>query len=214
MSVSSKTEQEIFWEGEFGNEYTERVTSDGYLASNVSLFSRVLKSTRDIDSVLELGANVGSNLQAINKLLPQANIDGVEINQKSASELQNWLSTIEAKGKCHPVSIFDFDTKKRFDLVLTKTVLIHINPDRLIDVYQKIYGLSSKYIFIGEYYNPAPVEVTYRGHRGKLFKRDFCGEMLQLYPDLRLLDYGFVYHLDQNFPQDDVNWFLLEKPKS
>jgi hypothetical protein len=35
--------------------------------------------------------------------------------------------------------------------------------------------------------------------------------MLNKYPDLQLVDYGFVYHGDANFPQDDVTWFLLEK---
>jgi hypothetical protein len=44
-----------------------------------------------------------------------------------------------------------------------------------------------------------------------MFKRDFAGEMLDKFQDLRLLDYGFVYHRDTQFPQDDVNWFLLEK---
>jgi hypothetical protein len=68
---------------------------------------------------------------------------------------------------------------------------------------------------ICEYYNPTPVTVVYRGHRDRLFKRDFAGEMLDKYADLALLDYGFTYHRDANFPQDDANWFLLEKvPRS
>jgi len=62
-----------------------------------------------------------------------------------------------------------------------------------------------------EYYNPVPVEVSYRGHQGKLFKRDFSGEMLDKFKDLRLIRYGFVYHRDPSFPQDDITWFLLEK---
>ena len=35
--------------------------------------------------------------------------------------------------------------------------------------------------------------------------------MLDRFPDLRLLDYGFAYHRDPVFPQDDITWFLLEK---
>ena len=211
MSNIYKTEQEVFWEGEFGDEYTKRVTNDAYHASNVALFSRVFKSTRDVGSVLELGANVGSNLQAIHKLLPEATIEGVEINKTSAGELKRWLSTISADGECHHSSILEFDTERRYDLVMTKTVLIHINPEYLIEVYQKMYDLATKYILIAEYYNPVPVEVSYRGHQDKLFKRDFCGDMLNMFPELNLLDYGFVYRFDSNFPQDDVNWFLLQK---
>ena len=65
-----------------------------------------------------------------------------------------------------------------------------------------------------EYYNPSPATVTYRGHDNRLFKRDFCGEMHELYPDLALVDYGFAYHADPVFPQDDITWFLLEKTSS
>ena len=35
--------------------------------------------------------------------------------------------------------------------------------------------------------------------------------MLDQYHNLHLVDYGFVYHRDHNFPQDDLTWFLLEK---
>jgi spore coat polysaccharide biosynthesis protein SpsF len=90
-------------------------------------------------------------------------------------------------------------------------VLIHINPDRLQDVYDLLYKTSRRYICLAEYYNPTPVKVDYRGHKNKLFKRDFAGEMLDRFKDLELLDYGFVYHRDNNFPQDDLNWFLLRK---
>ena len=97
------------------------------------------------------------------------------------------------------------------DLVFIRGVLIHISPDALDEVYEKLYKLSKRYILISEYYNPNPVAIEYRGHTNKLFKRDFCGEVLDKYPDLKLIDYGFVYHRDPVFPQDDITWFLLEK---
>ena len=92
-----------------------------------------------------------------------------------------------------------------------KGVLIHINPDQLNNVYEKVYNSSNKYILIAEYYSPEPVGVLYHGVEGRLFKRDFAGEMIDHYRDLKLIDYGFVYHRDNSFPQDDLNWFLLEK---
>ena len=70
---------------------------------------------------------------------------------------------------------------------------------------------SAKYVLIGEYYNPTPVSLTYRGHDNRLFKRDFAGEFMDANPDFVLLDYGFSYHRDPLFPQDDINWFLMEK---
>ena len=34
---------------------------------------------------------------------------------------------------------------------------------------------------------------------------------MKKFPSLRLVDYGFFYHNDNNYPVDDINWFLLEK---
>lgn len=52
--------------------------------------------------------------------------------------------------------------------------------------------------------------VKYRGNEDRLFKRDFAGELIDKY-NLNLIDYGFTYHRDSYFPQDDSTWFLLEK---
>ena len=53
--------------------------------------------------------------------------------------------------------------------------------------------------------------VKYRGYDNKLFKRDFAGELLNLYPDLKLIDCGFEYHKIPPFMNDDITWFLIEK---
>jgi len=89
--------------------------------------------------------------------------------------------------------------------------LIHINPTQLPRVYDLLFAASCHYILVAEYYNPSPVELTYRNHQGKLFKRDFAGELMDRFSSLTLLDYGFVYRRDAQFPQDDMTWFLLEK---
>ena len=39
---------------------------------------------------------------------------------------------------------------------------------------------------------------------------DFAGEVIEKY-NLKLINYGFVYHRDNNFPLDDISWFLLKK---
>ena len=77
--------------------------------------------------------------------------------------------------------------------------------------YERLYEASNRYILVAEYYNPSVVEISYRGHSGRLWKRDFAGEMMDKYPDLKLVDYGFIYHRDLAFPADDVTWFLMEK---
>ena len=95
--------------------------------------------------------------------------------------------------------------------MFTKTVLIHLDEKDLEKAFKCLYEYSNRYILIAEYYNPVPVTVKYRGHDNKLFKRDFCEDLCKLFPDLKLINYGFVYRNDTFFPLDDITWFLLEK---
>ena len=197
------TEQEEFWAGEFGDQYIERNKD---LKNNIPLFAQIFSRTNTVSSVLEFGANIGLNLQAIKLIKPEIELSAIEINKKATDYLKE-LTGI----KVYIQSILDFSPDYPRDFVLTKGVLIHINPDYLEKVYDILYLSSKNYICIAEYYNPTPVTVKYRRHQNKLFKRDFPGEMLEKYRDLKLIDYGFVYHRDPNFPLDDITWFLLQK---
>ncbi len=202
-----KTEQEEFWASEeWGNEYIARNNKD-LIKNNIPLFSSIFKKCDDVKSVIEFGSNIGLNLHAISKLFNSIDISAIEINKNAVAELEKH----DFINKIYHESILNFEPDRKRDFVFIKGVLIHINPDFLQTVYEKLYETSNKYILIAEYYNPSPVTIGYRGHSNKLFKRDFAGEMLEKYNDLELVDYGFVYHRDNNFPQDDITWFLLKK---
>ena len=172
--MRSKTEQEIFWEGDFGTEYTERNRIS--LAQRQPFFAKILQTTYGVNTICELGANRGHNLQAIASLSPNFELTGVELNQSALIELEKITGVQSIKS-----SIQELEVNISFDLIFTCGVLIHISPEDLHLVYQKMYELSSRYILINEYYNPVPVEINYRGHQGKLFKRDFAGELLEKY---------------------------------
>lgn len=156
----------------------------------------------DVESVCEYGCNVGLNLRALRgagvklygfDLNPEAVKIAKEIDGVTA-EVGNLLEAKDGK----------------YDLVLTKGLLIHIHPDDIETAYRNLYNMTGSYLLICEYYNPTPVEVEYHGKSGLLFKRDFAGDMLDRYPDLKLIDYGFRYRRDE-YPQDDISWFLLRK---
>ncbi|PHS70964.1 MAG: pseudaminic acid biosynthesis-associated methylase [Methylophaga sp.] len=202
-----ETSQEEFWAGNFGDDYIERNNSERLLASNLNFFSKALKSAGKVNSVVEFGSNIGMNLRALKLLFPEQKQFGIEINTKAANELKSYVGDDNVFNG----SIFDFEADEKYELALIKGVLIHINPDMLPIAYERLYTSSKKYILIGEYYNPTPVVINYRGHSDKLYKRDFCGEMLDKYKDLKLVDYGFAYKKDPAFSQDDITWFLLEK---
>jgi pseudaminic acid biosynthesis-associated methylase len=205
--VSYKTEQEAFWAGEFGTEYMQRNRGELLLASNLNFFSRSLRAARGVKTCIEFGANVGMNLKALKLLYPAQEQFGIEINAEAARELGQVIPPTHV----FTTSILDFDTQQTWDLALIKGVLIHINPDALPQVYDKLVAAAARYLLVAEYYNPSPVAVSYRGHTDRLFKRDFAGEILERHPELKLIDYGFAYRRDPNFPQDDITWFLMER---
>lgn len=208
MSASNYvTPQEGFWAGEFGSEYIGRNDSQQLLASNLNFFTKALKQAGRVGSAIEFGANIGMNLRALQLLYPDVALRGVEINPDAAAQLRSHIG----QDNVYEGSIFNYPVEQQVDLSLIKGVLIHINPDMLPVVYEKLYTASRRFVLVCEYYNPSPVAISYRGHADRLFKRDFAGEMMDKYPDLKLVDYGFAYRRDPAFPQDDITWFLMEK---
>ena len=205
--MSFKTDQENFWASDFGKNYIDRNKGKKLMASNLNFFTRVLKNTHGIKTCIEFGANIGMNIKALKLLYPEQKHSAIEINSEAIKDLQEVIP----KENIFEGSILDYNSKKVFDLTLIKGVLIHINPEELNNVYKKLVSSCDKYMLIAEYYNPSPISIPYRGHLDKLFKRDFCGEIMSRYSYMKLIDYGFVYKKDPNFPQDDITWFLMEK---
>ena len=203
-----ETQQEKFWAGEFGNEYVSRSHGEEILNSNINFFERALKKTHNIKTFIEFGANIGMNIRAFKKISPETDFHAIEINKKAYGHLKKVIS----EKNIIKDSILNFKPFKKWDLVLIKGVLIHINPEMLSKVYLSLVNSSSKYLLIDEYYNPNPVSVEYRGHSEKLFKRDFAGEILDNFPEMKLLDYGFLYDREPVHKRvGSSNWFLLEK---
>jgi len=201
------TPQEQFWAGEFGTEYIQRNTGDDVVGSNEVRFRSILRRSSNISAVLELGCNIGLNLDALHRIDPSLSLSGYEINEEAVA-----IARGKGIAKIVPETIIGkIAGDAVFDLVFTKTVLMHINPEYLAKVYDNLHRLSRRYVMVCEYYNPTPVTVSYRGHHDRLFKRDFAGELIERF-GLKLVDYGFAHHREPAMRyQDDVTWFLLEK---
>jgi pseudaminic acid biosynthesis-associated methylase len=205
--MTYQTEQEAFWAGDFGTAYIGRNQGDALLASNLDFFAKALRATRNVNTCIEFGANIGMNLKALKLLHPAQKHHGIEINADAVKALGGVIGSDHVFHS----SILDFAPTQTWDLVLIKGVLIHMNPAVLPQVYDALYHATGRYLLVAEYYNPSPVAIPYRGHTDRLFKRDFAGELMDRHADLRLVDYGFSYRRDPNFPQDDITWFLMEK---
>ena len=200
-----ETDQEKFWAGDFGQKYITRNSSDHLLNLKVAAWARMLRCATDVASICEFGCNVGLNLLALKKLYPEAVLSGYEINENAAA-----LAQSKGVADIHTVSILDKLSHEEVDLTFTACVLIHIHPDYLSRVYENLVRGTRRFVLIAEYYNPEPVAVEYRGHREKLFKRDFAGELIDQY-GLKLVDYGFFYKRDRLAASHDNTWFLLAK---
>lgn len=202
-----KTAQEEFWAGDFGKDYIDRNNGKDFIKLAIDQLSIGLRKSTGIKSAIELGSNVGNNMEALNHMYKDIDLHAVEIN-KSAAEL------LSKKNICtvNNTSLLNLEYDRTFDLSFTSGVLIHVAPDQLKKAYESLYKLSNKYILLIEYYNHKPQEIDYRGHSEKLYRRDFCSEIMDQHKDLKLTDYGFLYHNDSNVDRnEDMYWFLMEK---
>lgn len=200
------TEQVKLWAGNFGDDYQHR--SPGDVQSNMAMFARVLRAIGNPEpqSVIEFGAGMGANLEAIARLCPKNDLAALEVNAHATAALLG-LHILKAM---YQEPITTWHPPRQFELAFTKGLLIHIAPEDLQAAYRTIYHASSRWILLAEYYAPKHTEIEYRARRNMLWKGDFAGEMMEAFPDLVLVDYGFIYHRDP-YPQDDVTWFLLKK---
>jgi pseudaminic acid biosynthesis-associated methylase len=161
------TEQEQFWKGDFGGSYLERNRSVDWRA-RIPFWTDIIKLT-GARSVLEAGCNVGANMKAIRAVDPMIALWGCDINNAAIEEAGNAdLSVAEA-------SLFDL--KKEwpggFDLTFTVGVLIHVSPADLSRAMDSIISVSNRYVLAVEYADETEVEVPYRGHSERLWRRPF-----------------------------------------
>ena len=185
-------------------DYHERQGEVGGVTSNIALFDRIYDELIPPRGIIEFGAGAGRNLEAIKQIDNSVRLVAVELDKDASGNIDADIVL--------NMNMLDYnpDDHVKADMTFTKGVLIHIAPENIQKAYEVLYESSLRYVLVAEYYNPNPIAIKYRGDYGLLWKRDFAGEMMDKYPDLKLIDYGFVYHRDE-FPQDDITWFLMEK---
>lgn len=200
----TKSAQTLFWEGEFGTEYAKRCDFDPAMRCN--FWKKILELANDAKSVCELGANIGINLKAMNMLKSGLELYGVEANKTACDKMAqaDYIKAIHTP-------IQEFTPDRKFNLVFTCGVLIHINPNDLPEIYKKMYEWSDEYILINEYFNPKPVAIEYRGNTDRLFKRDFAAEFMEANKGkVKLVDYGFLWNKAEP-AWDNTTWFLMKR---
>ena len=202
----SMNEQQAFWKEKYAGDYISK-NSDFDLDRGIKGWAKMLERAENINSILECGSNIGRNINFLNHLLPGASKSLIEISPEAYKIVTSRYQIADSFNG----PIVESSFNKKFELVYTIGVLIHIHPNDLLDNMKKMYEHSSKYILIGEYFNRTPVMVEYQGEKDKLFKRDFGKYFLENFP-VHLVDYGFLWgHLYDNAGFDDITYWLFEK---
>ncbi len=206
--VVFNSEQERFWAQTYANEYIKKNSEFDHKLGSEAWGLMLHKTAGEVSNYLECGCNVGRNIQQIRRILPNAKPSIIEISKPAYDFVMANHNFQEAYNGAILNSNFE---KSYFDLVFTVGVLIHINPNQLLDHMRKMYEYSANYILIGEYFNRTPMSVEYQGEEDKLFKRDFGKLFIENF-DVMLIDYGFLWgHIYESAGFDDITWWLFKK---
>jgi pseudaminic acid biosynthesis-associated methylase len=211
------TQQEEFWSGDFGREYTDRNSRP--LAEWNEFYRSIYGTTKlEINAeflgdlprdarILEVGCNTGMQLVGL-QAAGFERLYGIELQAYAVEKARDFVrgvNILQGSG-------FDLPFKDGyFDLVCTNGVLIHIAPADLPRIMSEMVRCSGRYIMGYEYYAPETTAINYRGNEGFLWKADFAQLFLDNFPELRLVKqqlYSYVNDAERG-NQDVV--YLLEK---
>ena len=197
-------------QGKFGDEYSQRSgITRARVVQRIWMRTRILRAVehRLPTSCVEIGPNVGLNLHALNQVL-DANMFAVEPNASARRVLaesgilpQDHI--FEGFGDSIPLE------DRAVELSISSGVMIHIAPENLLGTYRELYRVSSRNIATIEYSSDQPQAIEYRGQTDRLFKRDYGMCWHEHFPDLELVDYGFLWK--RTGAGDNSNWWLHRK---
>ena len=195
-------DQERFWAGDFGREYTARNRVNW--RARTSFWDLMIERTC-ARSVLEVGCNAGWNLMALRACDPTLKLRGVDVNDEALREAKGeFLDARNVAGR-------DVGTlwPAKFGLVFTAGVLIHVAPDDLVPMMRSIIRASNRHVLAVEYASAFEEHVEYRGNADKLWKRPYG----QLYEDLGLT-IECVGELKAGDGFDDCTYWLMRKAET
>jgi len=201
---------ERLWAGEFGDEYVDRNAAAGALREG--WWSDLLRRLEPA-SALEVGCNIGANLQWVAPILGPEAVVGIDINEKALAKLRRRIPGVRA---VHARALELPFPDRAFGLTFTMGVLIHQSPEDLPAVMAEVVRCADRFVLCVEYHADGEEEVPYRGERGALYRRDYGGLYTELHPELRLLEQGFLPAPEggRRTAFDDANYWLFERPSA
>lgn len=212
-----QTEQETFWSGEFGQQYTDRNTRDraewdDFYRQNWGLTKSEMNAQFTTNwsletCILEVGCNTGMQLRGLQDA-GFTNLYGIELQPyavEKAKQSTQHINIIQGSG-------FDLPFRDGFfDVVCTNGVLIHIAPDDLPKIMDEMVRCSRRYIWGFEYYSPELTTIPYRGNEGFLWKADYAALFQQRHPSLKIVKQDLYPYINTGESGNVDYMYLLEK---
>lgn len=191
------------WTEDFGNDYTKRQQST--IDVRLPLWRMLLP--QNCRSVLEVGANIGANLEAIGRI-SDCELYASEPNDFAREELINGGFVVPSHVNA------DFADKLSWpndiaDLVITSGLLIHVPPDKLLKSMSELHRCAKRWIISAEYFAPSEEMVPYRGHKDALWRRDYGSLWLDNFQDLQCSAAIFAWKRMTGL--DNLTFWVLEK---
>ncbi len=117
------------------------------VARSIYLENLIKKHCKDVSSVLELGCNIGRNLNHLNREL-NVKVSGIEISKYALDLMQKTYPSLR---DCtfyngDMTSVIESIPDKTYDLVFSMAVLMHIYPSTPDQFWSHIVRISSRYI--------------------------------------------------------------------
>lgn len=198
-----RTPLESLWAGDFGDAYVDR-NSDAARGRR-DFWERLVREL-GVTSALEVGCNIGANLQWLAELLGPERCAGVDVNEKALRRLGERVPGVDARlASARELPFADGS----FDLVFTTGVLIHVPAADLDGIMREVARCSRRHVLCGEYFAEQETEVFYRGQEGALFKRPYGAEYERVHPELELVEEGFLPRGDGSW--DDITYWVFRK---
>ncbi|WNK01374.1 methyltransferase domain-containing protein [Thalassospiraceae bacterium LMO-JJ14] len=196
------------WRGNFGNNYIARNSATPQkIQDRQHMWQRILSCVPELNSILEVGSNIGLNLRAL-KSLTTATLTAVEPSAEARKILV--ADGVLPAGQIHDGSATTLPlADEAVDLAFTCGVLIHVPPSDLDDAMVEIHRVAKRFILCCEYFAPEAEELPYQGEEGLLFRNDYGRCWMEQFPSLRLVDYGFFWKPATGI--GNMTWWMFEK---
>lgn len=205
MEKSLQRQQERLWSGALGRAYTERITTEVHPGRVRFMRERILPLGPR--AILEVGCGTGLNLRALEQAGSGSRplLVGIDPEHVALEKLRGVATSV----RIARASVFELPFGNGvFDLVMTIAVLIHMSPETLPRAMEEIYRVSGRYILTHEYFAEEETDILWHGRSGVLFKRNFLDHWQRRYPNLELVDTGYLMP-DEGF--DRMTFWVLRK---